>query len=400
MTEIIRTERVNVGYEEKVVVHDVDIKALKGKILCLIGPNGAGKSTILRTVTGALAPVSGVVYVSGKNVKELSSSEKAKTMSVVLTDKISMPMTTVEALVAMGRIPHTGFLGSITEQDREIINEAMELVGITSLRKRFFANLSDGEKQKVLIARAVAQEPGVMVLDEPTSHLDIKNKIEIVRILDRLSKEKNMSIILSLHDVDIAIKTCEYVIMVKDGEIAAQGYPEEIVGKNTISELYGIKNASFDSTLGCVELSSCNIPQVAVISGNGTGIPFFRLLCRRGIGFAAGILYENDIDTVIAENITDHIVKEKPFVPVGEEAKQKMRSVLSCMKAAIDTGAPAGEYNRVNFELLDEFAEAGGKIFSLRSEEECRRLYKNLKGIKSFEAMHELLSEVEKVLNG
>lgn len=397
MTEIIRVEEVNVDYEKKNIVHDVNIKAIAGKIFCLIGPNGAGKSTILRTITGSLAPVSGVVYVSGKDVKELSASEKAKSMSVVLTDKISMPMTTVEALVAMGRIPHTGFLGSVTEADRAVINEAMELVGITGLKNRFFSNLSDGEKQKVLIARAVAQEPSVMVLDEPTSHLDIKNKIEIVRILDRLSKEKNMSIILSLHDVDIAIKTCEYVIMVKDGEITAQGYPEEIVGKHTISELYGIKNASFDSTLGCVELSSCKAPTVAVVSGNGTGIPFFRLLSRKGTGFAAGILYENDIDAVIAENITDHLIKEKAFIPIQEETRQKMRKVLLSMKAAIDTGAPAGEYNLANTELLREFTMAGGKLFALRSEEECKTLYEDMTNIKCFTSIHTLLDEVEKI---
>lgn len=391
METLLRAEHVNVGYPEKTVVEDVNIDAIKGKIICILGPNGAGKSTILKTITGSLAPVGGCIYIKGKLAENVSPKEQALMMSVVLTDKINMPMTTVRSIVAMGRIPHTNFFGGLTDEDEKIVDESIAAVNMEHLSHRLFNSLSDGEKQKVMIARALAQQPEVIVLDEPTSYLDIKNKIEIIKILDRMSKEKGVSIVMSLHDIGIAVKACEYLIMVNKGKIVKQGAPEEIIEKDTISKLYGVEGANYDAVLGMLEMNVEGTPQVALMCGNGSGIPFFRILARKNIPFVAGILFENDIDSHIAKSVTKNVISTSPFSPVTEKTVQEMRDALSNVECVIDCGFTTGKYNEVNIKLICEYLANGGKVFTARSEGECHLLFGTSSNITILKNKIELL---------
>lgn len=364
---ILSTDHLDVGYESRTVIEGVDIQALKGQTICLIGPNGAGKSTILRTLTGMLSPVNGCVYIGKDDVRRMKSSDRAKKLAVVLTEKLNLNMTSAYEVAAMGRIPYTGFFGRLSEEDKEIVEECLRTVGAWELRDRDYKSLSDGEKQKVMIARALAQRPELIVLDEPTSHLDIKHKIEVVRILNRLAIETGLTVILALHDIDIAVKFCQIVLMVKDGKIVAQGRPEDIVRRDTVDRLYGIEEGAFyDSILGSVEICNEANPEIFVMAGAGCGIPVYRLVSRLGFGIATGILAQNDIDYVVASAMKLTVVSSRSFQPIGEEEIQKARRYMDGCRFVIDTGFPVGQENKENVELLQCAASCGKQIFSLR----------------------------------
>jgi len=374
VNEVIRTHGLDVGYDGKTVIGGVEINALQGQTICLIGPNGAGKSTILRTLAGMLAPVGGVVYIGRDDIRSLKPNDLAKQMAVVLTERLNVNMTSAYEVVSMGRIPYTGFFGRLNADDHLVVRECMKIVGATDLAEREFLSLSDGEKQKILIARALAQEPRLIILDEPTTHLDIKHKIEVVRILNRLSAANGVTVVLALHDVDIAVKNCQFVMLIKNGGIVAHGRPEDVIEKDTICELYDIEGAVFNSVMGSLEICNDKDPQAFVISGAGSGAPVFRLLSRMGYGVATGILHKNDIDWLIAESMKLTVISEQSFEPVSEANRAAAETCMRKAAFVVDTGFPVGAYNRDNIGLL-RFAAGIKPVFSMRSPEETGRLY-------------------------
>lgn len=398
METILKTEHLSVGYGKRVVIRNVDIQALKGQTICLVGPNGAGKSTILRTLTGMLAPVNGCVYIGREDVRKLSAGAKARQMAVVLTEKLNLNMTTAYQAAAMGRIPYTGFFGKLKASDREIVENCLKTVGAWELRDRDYMSLSDGEKQKVLIARALAQEPRLIVLDEPTSHLDIKHKIEVVRILNDLAQRTGLTVILALHDIDIAVKFCQTVLMVKDGEIVAQGRPEEIVERDTVDRLYDIRGAFYDSILGSVEMCNDALPAVFVAAGAGRGIPVYRSVSRMGYGIATGVLQENDIDFAVATAMGLAVVAGRSFEPIGPDTAREARRQMERCPIVIDAGFPVGQENRENLALLREAAGGGHTVLCLRDDGERSRLYgdaRNVLGVPSITALAEALEKAK-----
>jgi iron complex transport system ATP-binding protein len=374
MNEVISVHNLNVGYDKKIIVSGVEINALKGQIICLLGPNGAGKSTILRTLAGMLAPVGGTVYIGRDDIRLIKPNDLAQQMAVVLTEQFNVNMTSAYEIASMGRIPYTGFFGRLNAEDHRIVRECMQIVGATELAERDYSSLSDGEKQKILIARALAQEPELIILDEPTSHLDIKHKIEILHILNRLSAVNGVTVILALHDVDIAVKNSQFVLLIKDGKVVAQGRPEDIIGKDTIGDLYSIEGAMFNSVMGSLEICNDKAPEVFVASGAGTGTPVFRLLSRMGYGIATGILYKNDIDCFIAESMKLTVISEQSFEPVSEAGRAAAETYLRKAAFVVDTNFPVGTYNRCNIEML-RFAAGLKPVFSMRTQEEIDRLY-------------------------
>ncbi len=375
METILSTDHLNVGYDKKVVIEGVDIQALKGQTICLIGPNGAGKSTILRTLTGMLAPVDGCVYIGQEDVRKIKSTDKAKQLAVVLTEKLNLNMTKAYEVAAMGRTPYTGFFGRLSAEDKAVVERCLKTVGAWELKDREYPSLSDGEKQKILIARALAQEPELIVLDEPTSHLDIKHKIEVVRILNRLALETGLTVILALHDIDIAVKFCQTVLLVKEGRIVAQGRPEDIIARDTVGKLYDISGAFYDSILGSVEICNDAKPEIFVAAGAGSGIPVYRLISRMGLGIATGILTENDIDYSVASAMRLTTVAGPSFEPIiGEKVKEAGQWMAKC-RLLVDTGFPLGRENQENIGLLQKAAGQGRRILCLREKEESERLY-------------------------
>ena len=239
---VISTSALDTGYEKKVVVSGVEIEIRRGEIVALIGPNGAGKSTVLKTIAGQLDPLGGTVYIEGRARGEYNQSEIARMQAVMLTDRMPAEKMTCEDAVSLGRYPYTGRLGILSAEDRRIVRESMELVHVEELADRDYNAISDGQRQRVLLARAICQEPEIMMLDEPTSYLDIRHKLEFLDLLRSLVEERQIGVIMSMHELELAHMVADKVICISsEGKIEMTGKPEEVFRDDTISRLYGME---------------------------------------------------------------------------------------------------------------------------------------------------------------
>ncbi|HAF27383.1 MAG TPA: iron ABC transporter ATP-binding protein, partial [Lachnospiraceae bacterium] len=220
--EGIKTKDLAIGYD-KTLIDDISLNVVPGKIMTIIGPNGCGKSTLLKTLTGELKKKYGSVYLGGKDMDEISENEAAKQMAEVITKRIDPELMTCLEVVEMGRYPYTGRFGILSKEDKEIAFSALDTVNAADLKDRDFTQISDGQRQRVMLARAICQEPKVLVLDEPTSYLDIKHRIEIMSCIKRLATEKNVAVIMSLHELESAMRISDYVVALGEGKILRYG---------------------------------------------------------------------------------------------------------------------------------------------------------------------------------
>ena len=232
------------------------------------------------------------MYLDQKLMSQMSGKEVAQKLAVVTTERIRPELMTCEDIVATGRYPYTGTLGILSEGDWEKVHKAMEMVHALDFKDRDFTEISDGQRQRILLARAICQEPEVIVLDEPTSFLDIRHKLELLSILKKMVLEHHTAVLMSLHELDLAQKISDYVICVHGDRIEKYGTPEEIFTSEYIHHLYGITTGSYNASFGCLEMGApAGKPQVFVIGGNGRGIPVYRKLQRAGIPFIAGVIH-------------------------------------------------------------------------------------------------------------
>ena len=230
---MIELRDLSVGYGTKAVLSNINQTLCAGQMVCLLGANGVGKSTLLRTLAGFLPPLSGNVLLEGRDLLSLSISERSQVVSVVLTERFDVQYMKVIDLVGMGRSPYTGFFGTLTGKDRAIVSEAIEMVGIGDLAQRTIDTLSDGERQKAMIAKALAQQTPIILLDEPTAFLDCHAKVSTLRLMLRLAHETNKTILLSTHDVEMAIQLSDTLLIVQDGKIHA-GTTESLTENGTL----------------------------------------------------------------------------------------------------------------------------------------------------------------------
>ena len=238
---VIRTESLDSGYGHKVVVAGAEIEVRAGEIVTLIGPNGAGKSTILKTIAGQLEPVAGTIYIGEAERSSYSLTEIAKKQAVMLTERMPAEKMSCEEVVSLGRYPYTGRLGILSDSDKRIVRDTMELVHVTELADRSYDRISDGQRQRVLLARAICQEPEIMILDEPTSYLDIRHKLEFLDLVRSLTRDKKIGVIMSMHELELAHLIADKVICISaDGKALKVGSPEEVFTDELISRLYGL----------------------------------------------------------------------------------------------------------------------------------------------------------------
>ena len=343
-----------VGYHKQALIHDININIEKGEIVTLIGPNGSGKSTILKSITRQLELIGGKVYIASRDLQELSYKTLSTEMAVVLTERIRPELMTCHDIVATGRYPYTGRLGMLSREDEDKVDEAMKAVHADDLGGRDFNAISDGQRQRVLLARAICQEPDIIILDEPTSFLDIRHKLDLLSILRSMAKEKGITVIMSLHEIDLAQKIADKIVCVKGEQISHYGVPEEIFKEDIIRELYEINNGFYDPVFGSIELPRPEgDPKVFVISGAGSGIPVYRSLQKEGIPFAAGILYENDIDYRVAARLAAEVVSEKAYMTISEEKIQEALALMRRCGRVINAGVTIGDSNRRMQQLIE-----------------------------------------------
>lgn len=352
---VLHTESLSVGYGRKIIVGDIKISVNAGEILTVIGANGSGKSTILKSISGQLKKISGTVYIGSKNFDRMSRQNISEKISVMMTDRIEPELMTCRDIVEYGRFPYTRQSGILSKNDRLKIDEAMRLADVYKISERDFNHISDGQKQRVLLARAVCQEPRILILDEPTSFLDIRYKLELLNILKKLVREKNIAVIMSLHELDLVQRISDHVLCI-DGEKADRyGTPEEIFSGDYISRLYNITSGSYERCIPELEAVK-GTPQIFVISGNGTGINIFRRLQRMNIPFASGILHENDIDYFTAKRLAETVITEKAFEPISSESFIKAKKIIDSCQKVICCIEDFGTMNMLN-KNLKEYAE-------------------------------------------
>ena len=262
----LNLDHLAVGYHGKALIQGIEIGVQRGEIVTLVGPNGSGKSTILKTITRQLTPVSGDIFLaegrpettaSGmKKLGQFAPAELARQMAVMLTGRLQTELMTCRDVAAMGRYPYTGRLGILLEADEQKVDEALAAVHARHLSDRPFDAVSDGERQRILLARAICQEPEIIILDEPTSYLDIRHKLELLGILHKMSREQGITVVMSLHEIDLAMKISDRIICVKGEEIFACGKPSEILDDETVRRLYDLdpELGRFDARTGSLEL--------------------------------------------------------------------------------------------------------------------------------------------------
>lgn len=361
----LSTENLAVGYGDKPLIADINLHVRPGEILTLIGPNGAGKSTILKSIIQQLRLIRGTICLDGRDMASMKESDVAKRMSVLMTERIRPELMTCEDVVGTGRYPYTGRLGILSKQDHEKVHEAMELVHARELAGCDFSRISDGQRQRVLLARALCQEPEVLVLDEPTSFLDIRHKLELLSVLKDMVRQRSLAVVMSLHELDLAQKISDYVVCVHNNRIERCGTPEEIFTSEYITQLYDVSKGSFCADYGSLELERVwGKPEVFVIGGGGSGIPVYRQLQRRGIPFAAGVLHDHDLDYPVAKALAVEVVAEHGFEPIGEAAFAEAATLMDACSHVLCCPTTFGTMNEKN-RVLSERAAKKGKLTTL-----------------------------------
>jgi len=261
---MIELRNVSLGYNGSPILNNINLKAMPGKMLGLIGPNGSGKSTLLKGITRVIHPFSGHIFIDGRNIGSMKREELARLMATVPQNPVLPEAFTAFEVVLMGRTPHLGLLRYEGKEDIAIAWQAMEATQIESLAERRVGELSGGERQRVVIARALTQQPKVILLDEPTAHLDIKHQIEILNLVKGLCLEQDLTVVTAMHDLNLAAQYCDWLVMLNGGKIYTEGMPQNVLTAQNIKEVYGAEVCVFPHPIN-------KLPTTLVTAGGNDG---------------------------------------------------------------------------------------------------------------------------------
>lgn len=298
-------DNLTIGYSYKKlkspIITNISETLHSGELTCLLGANGVGKSTLLKTITNFTPSLEGNIHIKEKELSTYKTEELAKVISIVLTQRPHVYNMTVEELVESGRTPYTNFFGTLTQQDKTIIDNAINEIGIAPLRKRYIDTLSDGEKQKVLIAKALAQDTPIILLDEPTAFLDYPSKVEVLKLLHSLAHQKNKTILLSTHDMELAYQIADKIWLFSNEKRLITGAPEDLVRLGHINKFFENSDLYFENNTGVFKV---NIPEINTVKLVGSGSNF--ILIKKAL-YRLGYALSSTAD------ITIEIVNEEPF---------------------------------------------------------------------------------------
>jgi iron complex transport system ATP-binding protein len=235
----LRLDKVSLGYGKRIVLDNISLEVKPGEMLGIIGPNGSGKSTLIRGITRLISPSSGQIFLNGQNIASMSRGDLARLIAVAPQNAVLPELFTAFEVVLMGRTPHLGLFRYEGEKDLAIVRNAMEVTQTTAFAERRVGELSGGERQRLIIARSLAQEPKVILLDEPTAHLDINYQIETLSLIRQLCLEQDLIVASALHDLNLAAQYCDRLVMLSNGKIYCQGVPKAVISSQNIREVYG-----------------------------------------------------------------------------------------------------------------------------------------------------------------
>ncbi|WP_373125502.1 ABC transporter ATP-binding protein [Bacteroides sp. HPS0048] len=312
----IHIKDLSIGYpgkgEVKVVAGHINAGINSGELTCLLGANGIGKSTLLRTLSAFQPKLSGEIFIQGKEIEQYKDKELSMAISVVLTEKCEVRNMTVTELVGLGRTPYTGFWGTLDEDDKQIVERSISLVKIEKLADRMVHTLSDGERQKVMIAKALAQETPIIFLDEPTAFLDFPSKVEMMQLLHRLSRQTNKTIFLSTHDLELALQIADKIWLMDKMNGVIIGTPEDLSLNGSLSTFFAHKGIIFDIETGLFRVDNEYITKLRLI-GEGEGYAMVRKALQRN-----GILADKEVESEFFIEVGD-LKKEGSFTVYSQQ---------------------------------------------------------------------------------
>jgi iron complex transport system ATP-binding protein len=415
MPSIVRLESVDFRYPQREIFSGLTLSLEEGEILGLIGPNSSGKTTLLKLMDGLLQPRRGRVLLEERDLSRIPRSEVARSIAVV-PQAMEVPFSfTVAEIVLMGRAPYLGRMGWEKEKDLEIAREAMVLTDVAGLENRTFWELSQGEKQRVLIARALAQEARVILLDEPTSHLDINHQVEINELIQRLNLEKRLTVLHVSHDLNLAAEYCHRMVLLYRGSAFKVGTPSEVLTEENIRRVYEtrvlvevnpLSGAPRVTPLGRTrgERGERN-RTVHLICGEGSGLESARRLLLRGYGVTMGVLNFGDTDQKVGKTLGLAMALEEPFSPISPRALEENRRLIEKAGLVVIERFHIGRGNVGNLRAALEALEKGKHVIVLENHlpydltgGQAKDLYERLreKGATFIPDHSRLLEEVEK----
>jgi iron complex transport system ATP-binding protein len=360
---LLHVKGVTFGYNRKPLLYDVEMRVRAGEMIGLLGPNGSGKTTLLRLISGVLHPWQGNVLLEERDLHQWSRRSVAQRIAVV-PQELHMPFAyTVEHMVSLGRAPYMNFFGSPGQHDRERVENALHAAGIASFADRVFNELSGGERQRVMIAMALAQEPKLLLLDEPTSHLDIKYQIDTLELVQHLNREMGVTVIAAMHDLNLAARYFPRLLLFQRG-VVADAAPTEVLEPGLLSRVYGVsvqvgilRGAEYLSILPpgsnatTDESKQPAQPKVHIMAGGGSGELIMRALADMHVPFVVGALNIGDSDHTLALRLASRVITEQPYSPISPLAVAQVRASLAHTRVVILCPMPIGPGNVV---LLQE----------------------------------------------
>jgi iron complex transport system ATP-binding protein len=364
MQELIQVDNLSFRYDKTDILCEVTFSVKQGEILGIIGPNGSGKTTILRLLTGIQHPLSGEISIAEKKLSFWNRKELAKQIAVVPQDTFVPFNYTVREIILMGRTPHLRLLQFEGKQDYAILDQAMAFTDTLDLSTRYFDALSGGEKQRALIARALVQEPTILLLDEPTAHLDLNHQIEILDLVKRLNAEQNLTVVFVTHDLNLAAGYCNRLILLSQGKIASSGPPKEVITESNILQVYGTKViVSYHPLTSVPQVNLVSQTpfqrytrkktKIHVIGGGGVSAGLLRRLAIEGYPVTAGVLNVGDTDEITANSMHLNVIRELPFSAISDRAIQDCRKIIEQTDCVILDRIMVGNGNLANLALAE-----------------------------------------------
>jgi iron complex transport system ATP-binding protein len=361
---------ISFRYESVDVLENITFSVREGEFVGVLGPNGSGKTTLLRTISGLSKPYKGVVLLNGTDIHRMSSKDVAKQVAVVPQDSVVAFNFTALDIVLMGRNPHLSRFQLENPKDLSIAKKALKLTGVWHLADRPITEVSGGERQRIVIARALAQEPKVLLLDEPTLHLDIDSQIGIMDLLKNLCKKDKLIVMAVLHDFNLAARYCDKIILLHEKRIVSLGRAEEVLNKDNIAKVFGVeaivKRHPMTDTLYIIPITTSPLREktggefkVHVICGGGSGASLMVKLVKRGWDVTAGVLNVLDTDHEAAQMLDIPIASEAPFSPITREAYEENMKLIQNADVVIVTDFPVGYGNLRNLEAALMALEKG-----------------------------------------
>ena len=366
MEHIIDITEVTVRYGSHTVVKDLSMSVDKGGFVSLIGPNGAGKSTILKAITKNVDIDSGDICLGGKSIKDISYREKARIVGFVPQEFSVDYDFGVYDIVAMGRNPYARMLRGFDDSDSLAVEEAMLKTDTLKYKDKKFNNLSGGEKQRVIIARALAQQPQILILDEATSNLDIHHQLDVLELIYRLNREDGMTVLAVMHDLNMAARFSDRLILLFSGTIVCQGKPEEVLREEVLKQVYDMEVVARDSKLlSCREVVPLRVNQsgkdknvaIHVVCGGGTGEYILQRLCSEKYKLSAGVLNQQDTDYELCISLGIDCASSAPFSEFSSQSIAENEEYMRRADAIIVTDVAIGTGNLKNVQLVSEITD-------------------------------------------